>query len=253
MDIGVVYAAGRERVTGLLEELSDDGAATPVPTCPEWTVHDVVAHLAGTCTDILSGNIDGVATDGWTAAQVDARRDRSLAELLAEWNDAGPQVEALAGAFPGRAGEQWVTDATTHEHDIRVALGAHGARESDAVAIALDFLVTAGFASSLVHRGLGAVEVRAGDRRWLVGGGEAPTAWDTLLAADVDAGSPSGGDGVEPSITLSATPFELFRALTGRRSAAQIAAYDWSGDPAPYVDAFIYGPFKSLSAHDIEE
>ena len=41
------------------------------------------------------------------------------------------------------------------------------------------------------------------------------------------------GDGQgEQSLTLSITEFELFRFLMGRRSAAQLAAMDWSADPS---------------------
>jgi hypothetical protein len=36
-----------------------------VPACPQWTVHDVVAHLAGGCGDVLAGDIEGVTTAAW--------------------------------------------------------------------------------------------------------------------------------------------------------------------------------------------
>ena len=89
---------------------------------------DVVAHLAGTCADILAGNIAGVGTDEWTDAQVVARRGRSLPDVLAEWTDVASQVETFAEHFPGRTGVQWVMDLTAHEHDIRTAIGEPGAR-----------------------------------------------------------------------------------------------------------------------------
>src|SRR5437870_9772480 len=145
MTIGKTYAEGRRRITQLMQEAGDAGAQTPVPTCPGWTVHDVVAHVTGVCTDILAGNIAGVATDPWTDAQVKARRDRSTGEVLAEWSDAAPQVEAFAENLPGRTGAQWVLDLTTHEHDIRTALGRAGARESAGVAVGAEFMVTNGF------------------------------------------------------------------------------------------------------------
>src|SRR5207245_258980 len=94
-----------------------------VPACPEWTVHDVIAHLAGVCADIINGNLAGVATESWTAAQVDARRAHTVEQIIAEWSEVAPQVEAMADHFPGRAGPQLVFDLTTHEHDLRGALG----------------------------------------------------------------------------------------------------------------------------------
>jgi hypothetical protein len=104
-----------------------------VPTCPDCSVADVVAHLTGICADVLAGNTDGVATDPWTAAQVSARRGRAIDELVAEWSDTAPQVEALSETFPPELGPQWIADLTTHEHDIRTAIRQPGARDSAGV------------------------------------------------------------------------------------------------------------------------
>lgn len=52
---------------------------------PEWRVRDVLAHLAGATADIASGNLADVASDEWTGAQVDARRDVPIDEVLDEW------------------------------------------------------------------------------------------------------------------------------------------------------------------------
>lgn len=35
----------------------------PVPACPEWTVHDVLAHLCGLCVDIVTGRLTSVSHD----------------------------------------------------------------------------------------------------------------------------------------------------------------------------------------------
>jgi hypothetical protein len=42
---------------------------------------------------------------------------------------------------------------------------------------------------------------------------------------------------------VTTTSYELFRALTGRRSAAQIRSWDWQVDPADYLPLFGLGPF----------
>ena len=55
--------------------------------------------------------------------QVDARRDRPVAELIAEWETNGPQIDPLISSFGVIAG-QFLGDAVTHEHDIRGALDA---------------------------------------------------------------------------------------------------------------------------------
>jgi len=195
------YMAARQRVADLVA--ADPARATgPVPACPAWRVHDVVAHLTGLCTDILTGNVAGAATDPWTQAQVDARRDTSLTEVLDEWADAGPQVAAMVEDFPEPYGRQVVADLAVHEHDIRGALDRPGARDSDAVDVGLAFLCNVLVAPAAEERGLAPVE-------------------DVLIADD----------------------FELFRALTGRRSADQIRALRWRVDPEPYVPLFGSGPF----------
>jgi hypothetical protein len=101
--------------------------------------------------------------------------------------------------------------------------------------------------------GLGPLEVRAGDRTWVVGTGDPPTgdiseaARAALMSTDVipePTGTPAG--------TLDVEEFELFRALTGRRSAAQIYRFEWSVDAEPYLPVFGLGPFTIRSADLIE-
>lgn len=225
-DVGATYRQTRERITDLVADLGPEAETIPVPTCPHWSVHDVVAHVTGVCADILAGNLDGVTTEAWTHAQVEPRRPRSVEEVVAEWAEVAPQIEAIADSF-GPPGRQLVTDLVTHEHDIRLGLDRPGARHSPAVAMAVDYLVAA-FGRSLPERGLGPVEVVAGDQRWVV-----------------------GGEG-DAAIRLTGEPFELMRAITGRRSKAQIRALNWSADPAPYLAAFTFGPF-TVSPTDVAE
>ncbi|HEV7212676.1 MAG TPA: hypothetical protein VGN47_13295 [Blastococcus sp.] len=53
-----------------------------------------------------------------------------------------------------------------------------------------------------------------------------------------------GPDGsAEGPVVLRTTTFEAFRWRLGRRSRAQLAAMDWTGDPAPFLDALCaFGP-----------
>ena len=236
--MGEVYAEGRRRVCDLVVALPAGEADRPVLTCPEWTVGDVLAHVVGVCADILAGDLAGVATDPWTAAQVRARKGRSLAELVEEWSDVGPRVEAFADHFPAPSGPQWVADLTTHEHDIRAAVDQPGARESRGVHVGLEFLVTVGLHSAILGRRLPPLGIRAGERSWQVGAGEPAR------------GEP--GIGGTTDTELNAPPFDLFRALTGRRSADQVRQLDWRGDPEPYLPAFQFGPF-TVSSTDIGE
>jgi uncharacterized protein (TIGR03083 family) len=244
---GDVYAATRGRITELVSGLSEEEAAMRVPGCPAWSVKDVVSHLVGVCDDVLTGNIAGVATDPWTEAQVAARRERSLEEVLAEWADKAPQVEPMAEHFPGRVGTQWVLDVTTHEHDIRGALGRPGAQDSEGVQLSLGF-VLAGLATSIAARGLAPLEVRAGEQSWALGG-DGATDLNAVLMGEAP---PVDVPGAVPAATVEASTFDWVRALTGRRSTAQVRAFKWSGDPEPYLPAFTFGPFRP-SPVDVEE
>ncbi len=225
-EIAAAYAGGRARITRLVAGLDERRAATVVAGCPEWTVKDVVAHLTGICSDILAGNIEGVATDPWTAVQVDARRRLPIAQLVAEWDEVGPQIEARLPSFPPEPSTQLITDLATHEHDLRGTLDRPGARDSDAIAIGLAFTAP-NFVATIAGRGLPALALRAGDAEWAT-------------------------DGVEPATSVSADRFELLRALTGRRSAAQLRGLNWDGDPEPYLPAFEWGPFRVPAADIVE-
>lgn len=213
-DIAALYAQGRGRIAELIRDADPD---TPVPACPQWTVRDLVAHLTGICDDILNGRLAGVATEPWTAAQVQSRKDRSIPEILAEWDEVGPKCEAIAQNF-GPAATQWLSDLTVHEHDLRTALGRPGARDSEAVAIAFRWLAE-GFGGSL--------------------GGDA-VRFMTTQGDDVVVGTG------EPDVTMHADRYELFRALTGRRSRGQIQAMVADGDPVAL--SFEWGPFRPAAA-----
>ncbi len=78
-DLGQLYESARVRITGMLDGADD---SLNVAATPEWTVHDVIAHLSGVVEDALSGNLDGVTTDPWTAAQVERGRGTSTVQLL---------------------------------------------------------------------------------------------------------------------------------------------------------------------------
>jgi hypothetical protein len=69
-EVGAAYAGCRARITDLVGGLDEERASTMVPTCPDWSVHDVVAHLSGGVEDAMTGRLEGLGTDRWTAAQV---------------------------------------------------------------------------------------------------------------------------------------------------------------------------------------
>jgi hypothetical protein len=132
----------------------------------------------------------------------------------------------MVPSFPSEPAAQLVGDLTTHEHDVRGALGQPGARDSGGLAIALPFIAR-NFGTAAAARGLPALRLRTADAEWVI-------------------------EGTEPVATLSAEPFELLRALTGRRNVAQLRSLDWDGDPEPHLPAFAWGPFTVSTTAIVE-
>ncbi|MGQ0824190.1 MAG: maleylpyruvate isomerase N-terminal domain-containing protein [Actinomycetota bacterium] len=211
----------RARVTEMLRDRPESAGDLPSPATPEWRVREVLSHMIGVGADVMAGRLEGVATDPWTAAQVDARRGRTLCELFAEWDEIGPQFEQALGGAPEVMSGQAVFDAITHEQDLRLALDEPGARESDAVGVAFDW----GCAGRTTF--------------------ELPA-----LRFVTEAGEALGGIG-EAIATVTASRFEIIRALTGRRTAAEVAAYKW--EPPQPPETLLVAPMFMLRATSLNE
>ncbi len=214
-DLGRLYHDTRERLVVLLSQ--DEAAlATRVPACPAWLVRDVVAHLCAVNQDVLAGRQTRINTDAETAAQVARFRNHGMARILAAWQDVAPQFEQFV-----RARKAWtaVIDIASHEQDIRAAVGRPGARDTEVIWHSSDWLLT---------------RLRP------------PVA---LIVAVEDAQYRARPPDGTP-LRLATSRFEAFRWRMGRRSRAQLAALDWSGDPSPVLDHLtFFGP----SAADIIE
>jgi uncharacterized protein (TIGR03083 family) len=216
---GEHYRAIRIHLTDLAAGLSAEQAATPVPALPGWTVRDTYAHLAGISNDFVEGNTPHPHDPAWTGAHVDARRERSLEEICAEWTANSPTAEAVLSDPIGRPYVIAVFDAFHHTHDILGALGRRGARDTPEAA----FVVA------------GMTELK---RRAWAEAGHPP------VELGADAGSWRFGDpDGEPVAALKTSDFELARILVGRRSRAQMLAAGWTGDAEAVVDLLpTFGP-----------
>jgi len=215
MDWGGIYAETRQRFGQLVGELPPDQLDTIVPATPEWTVHDVVAHLTGVCADIQDGRMDGAPGAAWSAFQVEQRRSSSLEDVLDEWERRAPGLEAMISE-QGPAMGFLVADVATHEQDVRGALDRPGARDSAGMDASLQTFVGV-LDRKLREAELPALQLTAGPEEWTVGAGSV-------------------------GATVTTDPFELTRALVGRRSRSQVEAFDWNGDPEPYLAVFSVFP-----------
>jgi len=218
---GAAYNELRGRITELVRAAPAAALNAPAPATPAWRIRDVLAHLVGVANDVICGRIEGIASDAWTGAQVDARTATAPGELIEEWDEYGPQFAARLSAAPAEIAGQALLDAATHEHDMRHALDRPGARDTDAVAIGWTWMVGA--------------RTRAGG---------APLRFVSEFEELV------GGSG-EPLATVEASRFELMRASTGRRTASEVEAYTWT--PAPQADLILAGPIFALRTSPLGE
>jgi uncharacterized protein (TIGR03083 family) len=197
------------RLAALVAELDATALATPVPACPGWSVQDVVAHEIATAEDVLAGRLTGPPSDEQTAGQVARFNGRDIAGMLASWAQTAPRIAEVVATF-----EVWpaVIDIASHEQDIRGALGRPGARDTQVIRLAAERLI--GSLDPHVP-----IRVSVEDADFRVG------------PAD------------DSELGLVTCRYEVFRWRMGRRSRAQLAALDWTGDPAPVLDHLtIFGP-----------
>ena len=119
-DWGQLYRDHSDAVTALAGDLTAEELAIVVPASPDWSVRDVLGHLAGVASDNLEDRTDGAPGAGWTARQVEERRDRDVASVVQEIRgNTDDVVASLAEApFPGLA---W--DIAVHHADLHEALG----------------------------------------------------------------------------------------------------------------------------------
>ena len=217
--IATVYASCADRVGALAAGLGADDLSRRVPATPLWNVRELLAHLVGGPADIIAGKLDGAATDPWTQAQVDARRGRSIPELLDEWSSLREGIDAVcrSGQVPAIS-----MDLLTHEQDINGALGAPCSLDPASINFAAN-----GFAARAVKvaKDAGLVLELTDGEGWSMG-------------------APGGA-------TFTASKLDLIRVMSGRRSKRQVMAMDWLGDPSPYLP--LLSPFGPLGDTDVNE
>ena len=123
-----------------MQSLSLEQSKTVVPHCPQWTVKDCLAHMVGVPEDVINGQMEGVASEAWTNRQVQRHTNDSVDDLLAIWENNAPVFAKILPNIPQPVISQFMFDQTTHEHDIRKAVGQPGGRDTLAVAVAEGFI-----------------------------------------------------------------------------------------------------------------
>jgi uncharacterized protein (TIGR03083 family) len=220
-DPAEMYESERAAFIAFLRGQAVDRLDVMVTATPGWAVRDVVAHVVGIAADLNAKRFGDGDGDAWTAAQVAARRGRSIDELAIEWDREAPTFEHGLRLFGYTFAAHYLADLLQHIIDVRAALDGTWLPADQHLAVAVDFYLTS-FEESLAAAGAGAVDVRVGDEHWRLGNG------DSIA-----------------SVTTSR--FELFRSLGGRRTRQEIRSLDWAGDVDAVVDLVSRYPTPSRS------
>jgi|SRR5947209_5734638 len=210
------YHEGHDLFVDALLSAPDDA---PVPACPSWDVHDLLAHQVlqleaahdGTFPfeDAMSAIVAPTPEERvqalqrqerWIATGVARARSAARDGLLARWGDLTDNAvpQALGGLFP---------DLAVHLYDLLGALHSTQHRHHDLIAAALEFWTP--FAIERVRL-------------------------DTGCNIRVDIADPREGrsrqrDCLDGDVIVTASAFELLRVVTGRRARSQAAGVlQWS-------------------------
>jgi uncharacterized protein (TIGR03083 family) len=175
------YARTRDRIVELLAVTPEDELFRVVPACPDWTVHDLLAHVVSLPAALSMGRRPTGPIGDWLSELVAERNEQPVKELAQEWRALDTELDGLLSGPSALL----FADLAVHEHDFRGALGRpdHAALEVEAM---LPRTIAA-FKRPLQDAGLAPIEVRAGARAWRSHAGDA--GW-TLLVDPLD-GCPS--------------------------------------------------------------
>src|ERR1700737_2756749 len=165
---GIIHAE-RKALAADLQGLTDAQWAAP-SLCTDWTVRDVLAHMAATAsmtppqfigTFVLSGfNFASVQSKG-----IAAQKGRSAAETLARF----PSLVNSSNHPPGPT-DTWLGEVIVHSEDIRRALGIKHAYPTDAAVQVANFYKNSNLLIGAKTRITG-LKLRATDVDWSTGDG----------------------------------------------------------------------------------
>lgn len=245
--------ASWDAIDALLSGLSDQDWQTPT-SLPGWTVHDVVAHIAGTEL-MLAGtptpevevegrdyvhNDIGALNERW----VEHLRSETPASMLATFRDVTARRKAMLSAMPveewntvtftpagpdsyGRFMRVRIFDCWMHEHDIRHAVGRPPADDELTGAdsrLALDEMV-ASMPFVVAKKG----QAPEGSRVLITLTG--PVSREIRVAVDGRAALVDEFGGADPTVAITLDGLQFSRLAGGRPlMAGRSEGVDYAGD-----------------------
>jgi uncharacterized protein (TIGR03083 family) len=220
----------RARLSEFLAGLAPEEWEKP-SLCDGWRVKDVVAHLVGNVVDSLALRFDDVGSPEYNQRQVNERAQSSPAELLGEWSENAPKLEAALTAFDaeawsapfsglptgtlGDAVRRLLEDLWVHAQDIRIGLGAT-ASPGPGLRATLESVTDLWPERASGLEGIGMIKVTAGDfsRSVRLGdGSELRISGDPMALALIATGRISLEDAGSKVAVEPEAPEELERAL----------------------------------------
>ncbi len=207
------WQEAQSRVIDLCKNASPEDMTNRVPACPEWTAHDLLAHMVGVGADLISEAGPSGDINNWTQGHVDKRNQLSPTEILNEWQELNPQVEQFMQNGPEQTRAFLLNDLIIHEQDLRGALKEPGEKENEAMTMAANTLLP-NLGKQLDENNLPAINIEGPGIKQTVGSNPAQA-------------------------TLRTNACEVTRMITGRRSPTQIQQMNWDGDPNQYMDNMV--------------
>lgn len=165
-------AKARQDFADMIDELSAEQLEEQ-SLCTEWTVKEVVAHLTSFVETGGFGLLGGMIKARFdfekvSAAMVDKRSDRSVADLTASLRRQATKSAPLPTFPEGLT----VSDVAIHTQDVRRPLGLSGELDEEVLRTTLDFLTAHKHATTLVdRRPIEGVRLEATDLGWSFGDG----------------------------------------------------------------------------------
>lgn len=101
VDFGKVYLGCARDIRTVLQGADSLVFSTVVPSCPEWTVHNLLMHLVGGAEDNLCGNLRDFPSPIWSQRHLDRKINISPQQLLSELAARAEPVAGLCKNSPG--------------------------------------------------------------------------------------------------------------------------------------------------------
>lgn len=227
------YVESLRADAGLLAATARRDLAAAVPSCPGWTVRDVVEHVAVVYLHKIECMRLGRAPDPWPPAPPPGDPvdwfEESLAELVDELTSRGPTAPSFTWHEPDQTVGFWyrrmAQETAVHRIDVELAFGPPTPVAADiavdGVDELLDIMLAGDWSDEPQPGPAQVVALHADDRDWRI-----TLAPDSVAISRVDGPADAGVTGPASDVLL----------WLWRRSDPAWAKLEFSGDVTPLYD-----------------